>query len=320
MNDELLKDFKKKKYGFFENASIQICEWNKQAIRTNAKERCYKQDFYGVDTLSCHQITPVTFWCNNSCIFCWRPKEHLFSKPKKETLPDKMIPALIEERKKLLQGFYGSVEKNIVDKALDQKHWAISLMGEPTLFKKLSELIKLLKKRSQTETVFLVTNGQNPSMLLKLWSEKALPTQLYVSVQAPNEKLFKKITRNKEKNGFFKHLKSLALLKLLPTRTVIRFTLIRNLNDSSELLEEFAELFEAVQSDFVEIKSYMWIGMSRKRLSKENMPEHDFVKNYSKKILKKMPSYKIEAEKKSSRIILLKNKNSKYKTKIIGRE
>jgi len=35
--------------------------------------------------------------------------------------------------------------------------------------------------------------------------------------------------------------------------------------------------------------------------------------------LKLMPSYKLENEKKISRILLLKNKKSKYKTKIIDR-
>lgn len=318
--DDLILDFKKKKYGFFEEASVQICEWNKQAIRTNAKEHCYKQDFYGADTLSCHQIAPTTFWCNNSCIFCWRPKEYMGSKPNKTVNPEKMIPALISERKKLLQGFYGSFKKEVVDSALEQKHWAISLSGEPTLYKKLAELIILLKERKGTETVFLVSNGQNPKTLLDLWKKNSLPTQLYISMISPIEKNYKRITCNNEKNGWKNYLKSLSLLKLLPCRTVIRLTLIKGMNDSDELLEKFAELLEVVQSDFIEIKSYMWIGMSRKRLVEDNMPSHDYVRGFSKKILDKMPSYKFENEKINSRIVLLKNKNSKFKTKIINRD
>jgi len=317
--EELVKDFEKKQYGFCKESSVQICEWNKKAIRTNGKKHCYKQDFYGADTLSCHQIAPNTFWCNNSCIFCWRPKEYMFGKAKKEISPEEMIPGLIEQRKKLLQGFYGSVKKEIVDKAMGQRHWAISLSGEPTLYKNLSKLIKLLKKRPQTETVFLVTNGQNPNALLKLKKERALPTQLYLSLQSPNEKLYKKISCNLEKNGWKNYLKSLALIKLLPVRSVIRLTLIKGLNDNEKVQEEFAELLEVTQSDFIEVKSYMWLGMSRQRLKKENMPTHDEIKKFTKKLLKLMPSYKIESQKKESRIILLKNKKSKYKTKIINR-
>ena len=109
------------------------------------------------------------------------------------------------------------------------------------------------------------------------------------------------------------------MLKILPCRTVIRLTLINNINSSPEILKEFAEVLSAVQSDFVEIKSYMWIGYSRKRLVEENMPEHKQVKEFSKQLLKEMPSYKFESEKEESRIVLLKNKKSKYNTKIIER-
>jgi tRNA wybutosine-synthesizing protein 1 len=319
--EELVTDFKKKKYGFTGDASIQVCEWNRNAIRTNGKEKCYKQDFYGADTTSCHQIAPTTFWCNNACVFCWRPKEYMGSKPGKLPSPAEMVEGLIKERAKLITGFGGNdkVKKSTFDKAMEQKHWAISLSGEPTLYKKLPELINYLKKRRGTETVFLVSNGQNPNMLAKLAETKSLPTQLYVSLVAPDEKLYKEITYNKEKNGWKKYLKSLAMLKLLPTRTVIRFTLIKGKNDSGELLAEFAEMFEAIETDFIEIKSYMWIGMSRERLGEDNMPSFKYTKDITKKLLKLMPSYKLENEKKISRILLLKNKKSKYKTKIIDR-
>ncbi len=318
---ELVKDFEKKKYGFYKEASIQVCEWNRDAIRTNGEECCYKQDFYGADTVSCHQIAPTTFWCNNSCIFCWRPNEYMGSKPGKLPEPKEMVEHLIEQRKKLLIGFKGNekVKKETFENALKQKHWAISLSGEPTLYKQLPELISYLKSLPKTETVFLVTNGQNPKMLWKLKETNSLPTQLYISIEAPNEKLYKKITCNKEKNGWKKYLKSLAMPKLLPTRTVVRFTLIKGKNDDIKVLRELAEVLETVQSDFVEIKAYMWIGMSRKRLVEDNMPSFKYTRIVTKKILGLMPSYKLENEKEKSRILLLKNKSSKYKTKIINR-
>jgi len=316
---DLLADFKHKKYGFFEDASIQVCEWNKKALREEG--HCYKQDFYGADTISCHQIAPTTFWCNNSCIFCWRPKEYMGSKPDTQIDPEKMIEGLISERKKLISGFGGhdKVSKENFSKALKAKHWAISLSGEPTLYKKLPELISLLKKRNETETIFLVSNGENPKMLQSLWRTNSLPTQLYISMIAPNEKLFRGITCNKEKNGWKNYLKSLALLKLLPCRTVIRLTVIKELNDSNETISQFAELLEAIQPVFIEVKSYMWLGYSRKRLKEENTPSHEYTKLFAEKLLEKMPSFKYESEKETSRIVLLKNKNSKFKTKIIER-
>ena len=319
---DLLSDFSHKKYGFFKDASIQVCEWNKKALRGEGV--CYKQDFYGADTISCHQIAPTTFWCNNSCVFCWRPKEYMGSIPDKiaqGTNPKELVNGLISERKKLITGFKGNgkVTESKFSDATKAKHWAISLSGEPTLYKNLPKLIKELKNRETTETVFLVSNGQNPKMLQKLQKEDSLPTQLYISMIGPNENLYKSITCNNEKNGWKNYLTSLALLKLLNTRTVIRLTLIKGLNDSESTLKEFSEILEAVQSDFIEIKSYMWLGFSRERLKKENMPTFLETKEFSNKLLELLPSFKFESEKDNSRIVLLKNKSSKYKTKIIDR-
>jgi tRNA wybutosine-synthesizing protein 1 len=328
----LLRDFSHKKYGFFEGAAVQVCEWNREAIRSNGKIHCYKQDFYGADTLSCHQVSPAALWCNNSCIFCWRPKEYMGSKVDKhanEVDPKEIIDGLIEQRKKLISGFGGheKVSKEFFARALEAKHWAISLSGEPTLYKKLPELIRLIKMREGTETVFLVTNGQNPKMLQKLWKESnekngeknSLPTQLYISMVASDELLWKKITCNRERNGWENYLKSLALLKLLPCRTVIRLTIIKGVNDYEGALKGLAELLEIIEPDFIEVKAYMFLGYSRKRLKEINMPSFEDVKLVSEKLLNSMPSFVFESEKKESRIVLLKNKGSKFKTKIIER-
>lgn len=319
---DLIKDFSHKKYGFFKNASVQVCEWNKKALRGEGV--CYKQDFYGADTISCHQIAPTTFWCNNSCIFCWRPKEYMGSVPDfdtQNTNVNELIEGLVIERKKLLTGFKGnaSVSKNIFENSMNSKHWAISLSGEPTLYKNLPKLIKELKNRKGTETVFLVSNGQNPKMLLRLKKEDSLPTQLYISMVGPNEKLYRSITCNREKKGWKNYLTSLALLHLLETRTVIRLTVIKGINDDDKTINEFTKMIEGTKSDFVEIKSYMWLGFSRQRLREENTPSFLDTKEFTDKLLKLLPSYKFEKEKKNSRIILLKRKDSKYKTKIIQR-
>lgn len=321
MNKKKLKiDFSHKKYGFFEDASIQICEWNKKALKGEGV--CYKQDFYGADTISCHQIAPTTFWCNNSCIFCWRPNEYMGSKPDCVIDPGKMVSGLVKERRKLLTGFNGNlkVSKENYLKSLQTKHWAISLSGEPTLYKKLPKLIKILKERKETETVFLVSNGENPKMLQKLSKENSLPTQLYISMVSPNKKVFKIVTCNNEKDGWKKYVKTLSLLKDFSCRTVIRLTLIKGFNDSENLVEEFASLLEKTKTDFIEIKSYMWLGNSRQRLNKINSPLFKNVKDFSNKLLLLMPSYKYECGKENSRIVLLKNKNSKFKTKIIERD
>src|SRR4030042_1402715 len=80
--------------------------------------------------------------------------------------------------------------KGLFKESLQPRQFAISLDGEPTLYPKLPEMIKEIKSRSCT--VFLVTNGTNPTMLKKMIEKKTEPTNLYISVYGTSEKLYKK--------------------------------------------------------------------------------------------------------------------------------
>ncbi len=301
--------FRKKSYGLFNHSAVQICLWNKKSLRNEGV--CYKQKFYGIDCHKCMQFTPVVAWCENNCVFCWRPMEHMTNqKLMLENVdgPEQIVEELIKERKKLLSGF-GGFEKVNKEKLVESKepnHYAISLSGEPTLYPKLPELVKLLKNKKDTKSIFIVSNGQEPEMLQRLIDEDALPTQMYISVDAPNEKLFKEINKPNLKDGWERLNKSLSLSQEMKCRTVIRYTLIKGLNDMDELLEQYAELFKKTQADFIEVKAYMFLGYSRKRLKEENMPFHTDVKEFTEKLVKLIP-YKIIDEDKQSRIFLLGN-------------
>ena len=72
--------------------------------------------------------------------------------------------------------------------ALDPKHVAISLSGEPTLYSQLPELIDLFNAKGYT--TFLVSNGTNPEMLAQMQ-----PFQMYVSLDAPDEETYRQICR-----------------------------------------------------------------------------------------------------------------------------
>ncbi|VVB78506.1 S-adenosyl-L-methionine-dependent tRNA 4-demethylwyosine synthase [uncultured archaeon] len=188
--------------------------------------------------------------------------------------------------------------------------FAISLTGEPTLYPKLGELIKEL--RDMKKTTFVVTNGLQASVLKKLNLRKQLPTQLYLSLNSPNKKMYENWHRSSEKNAWKKFNETLVLFPKLKTRKVIRMTLVKNLNDQDEFIKEYAGLIKKAKPDFIEVKSYMAIGFSRQRLGYELMLSHQEIKNYSKKLAKELgKDYSILADHKLSRVVLIgKNKKS----------
>jgi len=307
-------------YGISGHSAIEICTWTKKHMRNEGA--CYKRKFYGVDTNRCAEIAPTPIWCEHNCIYCWRPMEFMNSKVNGNFMnPKDMINGLIKERKRLISGFRGfdGIDREKFEDSynLFPSHWAISLAGEPTMYPRLGELIRLLKDNKEVKSIFVVTNGEEPEVLKKLDEEDNLPVQLYVSVNAPNEELYKKIAHPVYEDGWQRLNKTLAMIKDLKTRSVIRFTMIKGLNDSKELLPQYSKLFESSQSDFIEVKAYMFVGYSRKRLKIENMPTHDEVVEFAKLLEEKLPSYKIVSEHRPSRIVLLKNKNSKINNIII---
>jgi len=182
--------------------------------------------------------------------------------------------------------------------------FAISLTGEPTLYPKIGELIAELRRQGKTS--FLVTNGLCPDVLKKLGDDNCLPTQLYISLNYPNEELFRKITKNKQKDSWEKFNQSLDLMKDLKTRRVLRMTLIRDLNMENEMIKDYVELIKKTNCDFLEIKGYMSVGFARQRLGYDKMPNFDEVRGFAEKIVKELgEGYKILDEHEFSRVMLI---------------
>ena len=317
----------RKIYGIVGNHSaVQVCMWNKKAIRK--EDVCYKQKFYGIEAHRCAQMSPAAAWCHEACVFCWRPMEWYSRTDMREEevdSPEEIIEGVVKERKKLISGFGGNkkANKRAYKEAYERfpSHWAISLSGEPTIYPKLGELIKLLKENEEVRSVFVVSNGQEPEVFEKWMENNTLPTQLYISIDAPNKELFDKINRSVNKDGWERLMKTITkILPKLKCRRVLRYTMIKGLNDKDEHIEEYAKIFEESKADFLEIKAYMFIGQSRKRLKEGNVPTHEEVKEFSLKLLKFLPNYELRNEDKSSRIILLKRKDSPFKDQILKPE
>ena len=303
---------KKAKYGVYNHSAVELCHWTKKSFSNEGT--CYKHKFYGISTHRCMEMTPTAMNCENRCIYCWRPTEFYDTLEMPEHLvdePDMIINNLLEERRKLIVGHYGNkkCDKSKLNESLFPQHYAISLSGEPTMYPKLPSLIKYLKSIKNTKSIFLVTNGQEPEMLQRLVDEKALPTQLYLSTNASNKKMYSMVNRPKYKDAWERWQKSLELLSELDTRTVLRMTLIRNFNDSTNSVDEFANLVKRGNPHFIEIKSYMHIGMSTQRLERSDMLEMHEIKDYSDLMCNCLDSFSIMDESEISRIVVLQNHN-----------
>ena len=307
MLPEKLKELMKKQHYALvgEHSALQICRWTKKSILK--QDVCYKEKFYGIKSHRCCQMTPSAAWCQHRCVFCWRAIEHTLGDKIEGKIDEskEIIDKCIEAQRKQLLGFMGNskADKIKLQEAFYPKHFAISLAGEPTIYPKISGLIKELHKRKIT--TFLVTNGMNPEIIEKI----EMPTQLYLSVDAPNQELYEKIDRpvSGKWENLIRTLKIISKLKN-KTRTVVRITCMRNMNMKNE--EEYAELIKIASPMFVEIKGYVAVGFSRERLGVDYMPLHSEVKVFAEKIAKNC-DYKIVDEKENSRVVLLMKEDTK---------
>lgn len=300
----------KAKYGVYNHSAVELCHWTKKSFADEGN--CYKHKFYGISTHRCMEMTPTAMNCENRCIYCWRPTEFYDTLQMPSHLvdePDVIVSNLMKERERLLSGFYGNQknDKRKLDESLLPTHYAISLSGEPTMYPKLPQLIRYLKSLKATRSIFLVTNGQEPEMLRRLEIEDALPTQLYLSTNATNKKMFYLINRPRHKNAWERWCESLEFLANTRTRTVLRMTMIRGYNEEFSNAETFAQLISRANPHFVEIKSYMHIGMSVQRLDKINMLEMSEVRTFVDALINRLPSFFIMDESEISRIVVLQN-------------
>jgi tRNA wybutosine-synthesizing protein 1 len=322
VNKEIRKIMEKQGYRFIGNhSSVKICEWTKKSLIDNDKGVCFKEKFYGIKSHRCCQVSPIDI-CQNKCLHCWRAIELTEgNKIDKKSIdnPKNMIDGFIEAQKKLLSGFNGNnkVNKKKFKESQEPMQFAISLTGEPTLYPKLGEFINELRK--QRKTTFVVTNGLQPDVLKNLAKKKQLPTQLYISLNSPNKKVYDKWHRSSVKKAWNKLNETLLLFPKLKTRKVIRMTLVKDLNDKEEYIKYYSKLILKAKPDFIEVKSYMAIGFSRDRkgMGYEKMLTHSEIKNYSKKLVKELRNgYKELAQHKLSRVVLIGKDKKRMKIKI----
>lgn len=288
--------------GEHKHSAVEVCRWTRKSIL--GKGFCYKQKFYnklhGIESHRCLQMTPSLPFCDHKCVFCWRNTDLTYPSwegPHDE--PAEILDDAIEAQRLLLSGFKGNpdADRRKWEEAQDPTLCAISLAGEPTIYPEIGELIAECKRRGMA--AFLVTNGQHPDVLKKIEE----PTQLYVSVVAPDEGTYQEVCRPQVSDGWERLNESLELIPSFGCRKVLRLTLVKGLNLKDPA--GYAELIEKARPDFVEPKGYMFVGYSRQRLRMENMPSYEEIKNFAEELARET-GYEIADESEPSRVVLLR--------------
>ena len=245
------------------HSGVKICRWTKSALR--GRGSCYKYSFYGIQSHLCMETTP-SLSCSNKCVFCWRhgtnpvgttwrwkvdPPDMIFTRAKEAHL----------QKIKMMRGVPG-VRAERFQEAMRIRHCALSLVGEPIFYPHINEFIRLL--HSERISSFLVCNAQHPDQLRALQPV----TQLYVSIDASNERSLRKIDRPLHRDFWARFLACLDILreKRFRMRTVFRLTLVKGFNVSAQAQEEEAAEYAALVARglpcFIEIKGVTYCGTS----------------------------------------------------------
>lgn len=175
-----------------------------------------------------------------------------------------LVKDLVEEARSSPEGLIErrvASRKDIIDvhlEAANPKHVAISYDGEPTLYARIGELISEFRKRNIS--TFVVTNGTFPERIARLQETGSLPTQLYVTLAAPDKETYLKVCSSVKpyfpvhEDHWERLNKTLGMLSSLDCRTVIRITSVRGVNMIHPL--GYREIVQRSRPSFLEVKGF----------------------------------------------------------------
>lgn len=289
------------------HSGVKMCRWTKAMMR--GRGGCYKHTFYGIASHQCMEATP-SLACANKCVFCWRHHTNPVGTEWRWKMdePDLIVDNAIQSHVKMVKEFRGveGVVPERYEEAMNPRHCALSLVGEPIMYPKINELLKLLHSRKIS--TFLVTNAQFPDAIASLTPV----TQLYVSIDASNKESLKKIDRPLFRDFWQRFLDSLNALSKKGQRTVYRLTLVKEWN--VEEMEGYARLVSLGNPDFIEVKGVTYCGVNKKgqsNLTMQNVPWHQEVLHFTQRLVDLLPSYEIASEHEHSNCVLIANNKFK---------
>lgn len=309
---QLIGILRKQKYQLVgRHSAVKKCRWlHESLVRGRA---CYKEKFFGIHSLQCIQMTP---WlgCDCACTFCWRVQSLqdlgvMWDEMDNSDFDEatEIVEGSIDAQRRILAGYrkHPKVSIKRYEEATDPKHAAISLAGEPTLYPKLDQLLREFHRRDFT--TFLVTNGTMPEVLAKM---DEMPTQIYLTLAAPDKKTYYETCRPQIGDAWTRVNRSLELISSLDCPVVLRLTLSRHLNMKNP--KTYKNLIEKADPLYFECKGVVYVGYARRRIGFENMPRHEEIREFAQELCS-LTGYQPIAESRDSRVLLASSRLKKPK-------
>ncbi|TDH65256.1 uncharacterized protein CCR75_008415 [Bremia lactucae] len=285
------------------HSAVKLCRWTKHQIR--GRGGCYKHTFYGITSYQCMETTP-SLACANKCVFCWRHHKNPVGRVWRWKTDDAetLVKGSIERHQNMikeLKGLPGLIPERWKE-AFTVRHCALSLVGEAIMYPQINEFCKQLHDRHISS--FLVTNAQFPEKIAALNPI----TQLYVSVDAATKESLRAVDRPLFKDFWERFLACLEELKHKGQRTVYRLTLVKSYN--MEGLNNYAELINIGQPDFIEVKAVTYCGKSDgSDLTMKNVPWHEEVRAFCLALCDRVSgAYALASEHAHSNCVLIAKK------------
>ncbi|KAG5511440.1 hypothetical protein JKF63_07403 [Porcisia hertigi] len=265
------------------HSGVKLCRWTKSMLR--GRGGCYKHTFYNINSSQCMEMTP-SLACANKCVFCWRHHTNPVSRHFrwKQDPPELLIAQGMAGHYQMIKQMRGvpGVTPERLATAMQIRHCALSLVGEPIMYPQINGFCDLLHAHHISS--FMVTNAQFPEQLRDL---KPV-VQLYLSIDAPTPEELKRIDRPLFEDYWDRCLSCVKELAKKPQRTVFRLTLVNQYN--TENVKAYADLVEMGKPDFIEVKGVTYCGTSPSSTlnMKDNVPRHDEVIGFCKAICAEM--------------------------------
>ncbi|CAG9568255.1 conserved hypothetical protein [Leishmania major strain Friedlin] len=267
------------------HSGVKLCRWTKSMLR--GRGGCYKHTFYNINSSQCMEMTP-SLACANKCVFCWRHHTNPISRHFrwKQDPPELLIAQGMAGHYQMIKQMRGvpGVTPERLATAMQIRHCALSLVGEPIMYPQINGFCELLHQHRISS--FMVTNAQFPEQLRDLTPV----VQLYLSIDAPTPEELKRIDRPLFEDYWDRCLSCVKELAKKQQRTVFRLTLVNQYN--TENVKAYADLVEMGQPDFIEVKGVTYCGTSSSSTlnMKDNVPRHDEVVDFCKALCAEMAS------------------------------